>query len=169
MAGRGHRQRLGWIVLLLVGGVLAGCSQFSDSGLQLRQDRSIEFVEPAERATVDAPFELAWTDAERPEGTRYAVVINQSPMPPGEDLSWFTRDDDACERIPTCPTVDDLRRRGVIVTDEPRAEVVVVPSAIGGRETGWDEFTVIRIDADGMRSSEAAFVRSLDVEPRPGL
>ena len=148
---------------------MTGCSQFSSTGLQLRQDRSIEFVEPVERATVSAPFELRWTDDARPAGTRYAVVVNQTPMPPGEDLAWFTRDDDACGRTPGCPSVDDLRLRGVIVTDEPAAEVVVVPTAIGGRDAGDDEFTVVRIDERGVRTSEAAFVRRIDVEPGTGL
>jgi hypothetical protein len=173
VSGRGNRgtQRLGVIVVVVIGAAstLAGCSQFSSTGLQFRQDPSIEFVGPPERSAVAVPFELAWIDTDRPPGTRYAVVVNQAPMPPGEGLDWFTRDDDVCERTPGCPTVDDLRLRGVIVTDEPRAEVAIVPMVIGGRVTGQDEFTVIRIDGDGVRISETAFVRSLDVEPRPGL
>lgn len=171
MAGRARRNARLLLVALVAASsaVGAGCSQFSATGLQFRHDDSIEFTGPPERSSVAVPFDLAWSDTARPAGSRYAVVINQTPMPPGEDLAWFTRDDEVCKRTAGCPTLDDLRLRGVIVTDVATAEVLVVPSVIGGRQTPDDEFTVIRLDADGVRISEAAFVWTLDVEARPGL
>ncbi len=152
----------------IVAASLSGCGEFSATGLQLRQDDSIEFESPGDGRAVQAPFALAWSDDARPAGSRYAVVINRSPMPPGERLDWFL-DDDACDGRDNCPSLDELRLRGVVVTDEPTAEIVVVPSVIGGREGRDDEFIVIRIDADGRRISEAAFLQRLDVEPRAGL
>jgi hypothetical protein len=152
----------------LVAPLVSSCGEFSARGVQLRQDDSITFDTPADQANVATPFELSWTDGDRPAGTRYAVVINRVPMPPGEGLDWFVGDDE-CDRRTDCPTDDELRLRGVIVTDEPTVDVAVVPSVIGGRDGGDDEFTVIRIDAGGRRVSEAAFLRRLEVGRGSGL
>jgi hypothetical protein len=157
------------LLALVVVSLTSSCAAFSTDGLQLRRDDSIEFVAPDDQARVETPFVLRWTDDARPPGTRYAVVVNRVPMPPGESLDWFLGDDAACDRRDDCPTDDELRLRGVILTDEPWAEVVVVPDVIGGRDGGDDELTVIRIDADGRRVSEAAFLRRLQVQRGPGL
>ncbi|HAP74751.1 MAG TPA: hypothetical protein DCR14_01550 [Acidimicrobiaceae bacterium] len=147
----------------------AGCSQFSTTGLRLRQDRSIDIVEPADGADVATPFRVRWTDTDRPANTRYAVIVNRVPMPPGEDLTWFARGDEVCERQPDCPDERYLRLRGVIITDDPEATVEIVPPVVGARESELDEIIVVRIDADGQRLDEAAFVLRLDVAPREGL
>lgn len=157
----------GWVVGLVAltsAALTTGCQQFAASGLQLRSDETIRIVEPRERDVVTTPFELRWTDDDRPAGSSYAVVINRAPPPPGEDLGWFARDDERCTRDPACPTERDLELRGVITADEPSVEVAIVPGVLGGRDTGEDEFTIIRVGPDGRRSTEAAFTIRLDVE-----
>ena len=147
----------------------AGCSQFSTTGLRLRNDPSIHIVSPDDGADVAAPFTVAWTDTDRPAGTRYLVVVNRVPMPPGEDLSWFARDDEICERRPGCPDADYLRLRGVLVTDATAIEIEIVPDVVGGRDTDLDEIVVVRIDAGGRRVDEASFKVRVDVAARSRL
>lgn len=154
---------------VVLAGVVAGCSQFSTTGLRLRSDDSIDIVTPDDGDEVTAPFTVTWTDTDRPDGTRYLVVVNRVPMPPGDDLSWFARDDEVCERRPGCPDEEYLRLRGVLVTDTPEVEIEIVPDVVGGREADLDEIVVVRIDADGTRLDESSFVVRVDVAERSGL
>jgi hypothetical protein len=147
----------------------SSCSQFSTTGLRLRSDDSIEITSHEDGDEVTAPFTLAWTDTDRPDDTRYLVVVNRVPMPPGDDLSWFARDDEVCERRPGCPDEEYLRLRGVIVSDTAEARIGIVPDVVGGRETDLDEIVVVRIDGDGTRLDESSFVVRVDVAERAGL
>lgn len=139
---------------------LAACSQLSATGIELRADRSLRITEPHERERVSVPFQLTWID-DRPEaGGSYAVFVNQPPMPPGSSVAWVARDDDVCRADPACPGEDYLHRRGVTVTAATTLMVDVVPREVGGRSTGYEEITVVRLRADGRRVNEtSAFVR----------
>ncbi|MEZ5220576.1 MAG: hypothetical protein R2743_03715 [Ilumatobacteraceae bacterium] len=148
---------------------VAGCSQFSTTGLRLRSDDSIRIVAPGDADDVAAPFTVTWTDDGRPPGTRYLVVVNRVPMPPGHDLSWFARDDEVCERRPDCPDESYLRLRGVLVADTTSIDVEIVPDVVGGRDADLDQIVVVRIDGDGRRLDESSFVVRVDVADRRGL
>lgn len=136
---------------------LAACSQFGTEGLQLRSDTSIEIVTPIDRDEILPPIEVAWTDSDPRPGGVYVVLIDQVPMPPGEDVEWFARDDDACIPEQGCPDELWLARRGITVTEATSATIEIVPARAESREGAPYDLTVIRLDAEGRRDGEAAF------------
>ena len=140
------------------------CSQFATHGLQLRADDSIDIVVPEDRADVRPPMDVRWTDDSPRRGGGYVVLIDRSPMPPGEDVSWFARDDDSCIEAQGCPDARWLARHGVTVTTGTEASIAIVPRRSAADDRGPHELTVIRLDADGRPDGEAAFSVQFDLE-----
>jgi hypothetical protein len=143
---------------------LAGCSQFATDGLQLRADDSIEIEVPADRSQVVAPITVRWADVAPRQGGGYAVLIDRSPMPPGEDVAWFSRDDESCIEAQGCPDATWLARHGITITAVAEATIEIVPRRSASDDRGPHELTVIRLDADGRRDGEAAFSVHFDLE-----
>lgn len=140
--------------------VLAGCSQFGVEGLGLRADRSLSITAPATRARVSTPLLVEWTDTAPRPGGSYLVLIDRSPMPPGETVRWFAKGDDDCAATPTCPDELYLARRGVAVAASTSVDITIVPPLTGSREGTFHELTIVRLDADGRRDGEtAAFIQ----------
>lgn len=160
---RQRRLRLCAPAIVVAASIATGCSQFAVDGLQLRSDDSIEIIEPGDRAEVSAPITVRWTDRSPREGARYVVLVDRSPMPPGESVAWFGRVDDSCVEAQGCPDELWLTRRGIIVTDETEASITIVPHRRSS-DRGPHELTVIRIDADGHRDGEAAFTVVVDLQ-----
>lgn len=133
------------------------CSQFGTDGLQLRADDSIEIVVPQDRAEVGVPIEVSWTDAAPREGGAYLVLVDRSPMPPGEDVTWFARDDDSCVLSQGCPDDLWLARRGITVTGDRSVTIEIVPPRGESRADAPYDLTIVRLDADGTRDGESAF------------
>jgi hypothetical protein len=153
-AGRVATASLGGAVAVVS---LTGCSQFAAQGLQLRTDESITIELPADRADVSAPIEVRWVDDAPRVGGSYLVLIDRAPMPPGEDVAWFARDDDTCIESQGCPDELWLARRGITVTAEPSATIEIVPARSESRDGAPYDLTVVRLDADGRRDGEGAF------------
>lgn len=145
---------------------MAGCSQFGTTGIQLRVDRSIRIVEPADRSTVPVPLTVRWEDDRPIDGGSYAVILDRAPMPPGDTVEWFARDDDECRPDPGCPDELWLARRGITVTPSTSVEIAIVPDNADG--SARHELTVVRLDADGRRADEAAFVVPFEVDDGNG-
>lgn len=141
---------------LLVSIALAGCSQFGVDGLGLRADRSLSIDAPASRSQVSTPLHVEWTDTAPRPGGSYLVLIDRSPMPPGETVRWFAKGDADCATTPTCPDELYLARRGVTVSTGTSVDIAIVPPLTGSREGTFHELAIIRLDADGRRDGEAA-------------
>jgi hypothetical protein len=146
---------LGGLACALVG--TSACSQFGTEGLQLRTDDSIEIVVPADRADVAAPIAVSWTDDAPRDGGAYLVLVDRSPMPPGEDVAWFARDDDSCVASQGCPDELWLARRGITVTTERSVTIEIVPPRGESRTDAPYDLTIVRLAADGTRDGESAF------------
>ena len=136
---------------------LTGCSQFGTDGLQLRIDDSIEIDVPLDRQRVGAPVEVRWTDSAPRPGGGYLVLIDRAPMPPGDDVTWFARDDDTCVEAQGCPDELWLARRGITATAEQSASIAIVPARAESRAGAPYDLTIVRLDAEGRRDGEAAF------------
>jgi hypothetical protein len=150
--------------VVAVTALLSACSQFGTEGIRLTVDDSIEIVAPADRSTIGAPIEVSWTDDEpRPDGA-YVVLIDRSPMPPGEPVEWFARDDENCQVSAGCPDELWLARRGITVTDDTAVTIEVIPPREESREGGYVDLTVIRLDAEGNRDGEDAYTVQFRLE-----
>lgn len=136
--------------------VLAGCSQFAVDGLGLRADRSLTITEPASRSSVTTPLHVEWTDSAPRPGGLYLVLIDRSPMPPGETVRWFAKGDADCATTPTCPDEMYLARRGVTVATTTSVDIAIVPPLKGSRKGTFHELTIVRLDAQGRRDGETA-------------
>ena len=143
---------------------VAACSQFSAEGLLLRSDESITITSPRDRSTTSVPLIVEWTDDDPRAGGAYAVIIDRTPMPPGEPVTWFARNDENCQPTQACPDARWLAIRGVTVTDELSAMIEIVPTRGESRADGFYEITIVRLDAQGRREGEAAFAVRVRVE-----
>jgi hypothetical protein len=136
--------------------MLAGCAQFGTDGLSLRADRSITITTPKNRMRLPLPLQVAWTDTAPRAGGSYVVLIDRSPMPPGETVHWFAKGDADCATTPSCPDALYLARRGVTVTSATSVSIAIVPPLVGSRSSNFHELTVVRLGADGRRDGETA-------------
>ena len=129
----------------------------------LRAAEEVKVTAPAHGATVALPLVVRLsTDASTDPDTQLAAFVDRAPMPPGRDLRWLARDDDACRRVPTCPDAGWLRTRGIYVTDGRSVEIDAVPSSVSGGRNRSDDghrVTVVMLDRDGRRKGEAAASR----------
>lgn len=150
------------VTLLGAATLIAGCSQFGTTGIQLRVDTSITITSPIDRSNVTVPLQVSWIDDAPTDGGSYVVLIDSAPMPPGEDVAWFARDDDECRTVPSCPDERWLARRGITVTTETSVSIEIVPPPT--RDGAAQEVTVVRLGPDGRRSDEAAFVARFEVD-----
>jgi hypothetical protein len=102
--------------------VLAGCGSF-------RTDTTVSITAPAQLSTVQVPFTAKWNST-APKGTRYAVFIDKTPMPPGQTMRTFA--DTGCKRVAGCyPDPIYLAGEGVFLTTRPQCQVSNLPTAVG--------------------------------------
>ncbi|HYZ92513.1 MAG TPA: hypothetical protein VFA34_08975 [Actinomycetota bacterium] len=152
----------------------AGCRV---SDLSFRADKRIEIVAPADRSTVTLPFQLRWTvedfDVVGPDGTNrndagyFAVLLDTTPMPPGEGLDYFARDDQSCLRSPGCPDATYLSDRDVYLTGGTTFEVQTLRDTrpIDRRSAPDDhEITVVLLNGRSERIGESAFKVDITVD-----
>jgi hypothetical protein len=162
--GAARRRRSTAIAL----GLLAVAPACRSDGLAFRQDRRVRIVAPRNNSVVPLPAVLRWT-AHRMRGERFVVLIDVSPMPPGQGLDYFARDDVSCRRADGCPDAQYLANLGVHVTtgtsftiDALRDTGTTTRTSAGDRHTA----TIALIDQAGVRRSEAAFQVDFIVERR---
>lgn len=135
----------------------------STDGLAFREDTRIDIVDPGDRDKVTLPVMVRWT-ARDVDGS-FAVLVDRTPQPPGEPVTWFARNDDTCDRTPGCPDPTYLADRDVFTTDNTTFTVESLPDTVtGGRRREFHEVTVVLLDGDGRRVGESAWSIEFQVE-----
>ncbi|MEI7754853.1 MAG: hypothetical protein WCJ32_10580 [Actinomycetota bacterium] len=157
---RGRRTVLAACALLLP---LTACSQFSTASLQLRRDATITITAPHDRTAADRPLHVEWTDVAPRNGGAYMVLIDRSPMPVGQDVGWFARDDKDCAASPGCPNARWLSLRGITVTADRFADIAIIPRKNANSRNKRYDVTVVRLDRDGRRDTEATFTVTVEI------
>lgn len=156
--------RRGALVVLIAVVLLPSCRM---SGLAFRQDQRVRITSPAERADVRLPVRLSWAirrftpgpaDGSRTDDRgSFAIFVDRSPQPPGEDFAWFFRREPGCRRIADCLTPQRLEALGVYRTSETSFDLAQI-----GRRTGvprgqedFHEVDVVLLDGSGRRIGES--------------
>ena len=147
------------------------------SGLAFRIDDRVEIVAPEENATVTLPFDLRWTvedfevvgaDGSQSDDAGYfAVLLDTSPMPPGESLRYYARDDETCNPKTKCPDTAYLADRNVYVTRSTTYPITALqdtrpvdrPSAPDSHE-----ITIVLMNGRNERIGESAFKVAFTVD-----
>jgi hypothetical protein len=150
-------------LLLLVSGCRFG-------GLAFRVDERLEFTSPENRSTVTLPFDVRWSVKDfrvvGPDGSAsnddgfFAVLVDVSPMPPGEGLAYFARDDDSCRPADDCPDAAYLADRRIHTTQATSFRVdALADTRPTDRPSADDnhEITVLLLNGKGERIGESAF------------
>lgn len=126
--------------------LLSACGQYL-----FQQSNRIEIVTPRVYATVRAPLTVAWRarDFSAPRDGRFAVFIDRDPMPPGEGLDYFARDD----------------RDGIQVLDATSLRIDVFSPMVGvdPAEQNHHYITVVLLDLAGHRIGEYAAFTEFNV------
>ena len=163
---------MAWLVVLAV--LASGCGL--GEGLAFREDRRVMLESPDYRDIVSLPITLDWTvtdelqqaladDSQRPAG--FAVLVDVDPQPPDEPLTYFVRDDDACQSDPGCPDLGYLAARGVHVTRATEFTLERLQPAPGVDLDRGDrdihEVTLVLLDEDGVRIGESAWTFTFEL------
>ncbi len=138
--------------------------------LAFRVDDRVEFVSPENRSTVTLPFDVRWTvedfDVVGPDGSEsddagfFAVLLDVSPMPPGEGLAYFARDDESCRAADGCPDATYLADRRIHTTQATSFTIdALADTRPTDRPSAKDdhEITVLLLNGKGERIGESAF------------
>jgi hypothetical protein len=109
--------------LLVAGLATTGCSEsFSSS-------KTVDITSPAPLTTVQVPFTAQWKST-APPGTRYALFLDQQPIPPDHTMRDLA--DTGCKRVAACyPDPSLLAGDGVYLTTQDHFQVQTIPTAIG--------------------------------------
>lgn len=162
--------------LVLAALVAAGLSACSFSGLGFVQDRRLEFVSPGDREMVTLPVTIDWeiedfevvdperTDRTAPDEGYFGVFVDTRPQPPGEPLVWHARDDDSCERDPSCPDDEWFRVRGIHTTTESEFTIERLPRPADDGRREIHTITVVLLDASGTRIGESAWQTDIEID-----
>lgn len=143
----------------MAAGILLLAGACRTQGLAFRADERVRITSPQINERVELPVTVDWT-ARDMRGERFGVFVDVSPMPPLEPLGYFARDDTSCVRSMGCPDVTYLEQRGIHVTDATTFIVkALADTRPYSRRTAPDrhKVTIALLDADGVRTSEAAF------------
>ena len=149
----------------------AGC-RFND--LAFRIDERIDIVAPEDRAEVTLPFELRWTvedfEVTGPDGQArrdagyFAVLLDESPMPPGEGPDYVARDDESCLRTEGCPDETYLTDRGIHLTQETTFTVDALRDMRPvDRPSASDNHTITIVLVNGKSERIGESARSVDI------
>lgn len=150
------------------------CSGCVSEGLAFRIDDRLTIISPEDREEVTLPVKLRWEieDFEVvPPGTEvragagfFAVFMDRTPMPPGEDLAWLVRGDESCQRAEGCPDEEYLERLGVYTTTD--TELVIDRLQPDNDASGGERHTatIVLLDGAGERIGESAFEVIFDVD-----
>jgi hypothetical protein len=155
--------------------VLASGCRVGD--LAFRVDTRVEFVAPEDRAEVRLPFDVRWTVEDfHPVGADgsatddagfFAILLDVSPMPPGEGLDYFARDDDTCNRADGCPDEAYLADRRIYTTTDTTFRVdALADTRPTERPEAQDDhdITIVLLNGKGERIGESAFRRTVIVD-----
>ncbi|MGH2726368.1 MAG: hypothetical protein ACRDKS_05270 [Actinomycetota bacterium] len=137
------------------------------SGLAFVQDKRHELTAPKSLTEITLPLPISWTirdfritgpdGASDPDAGYFGVFLDETPMPPGEPLSWVARDDRACGRTPGCPDVTYLSDRGIYATQETSVTFEQLPDQNAYRGNEFHELSIVLLDGTGTRIGESAW------------
>ncbi len=155
-----RRALIGSVAVALL--AASACSNF-----QYRNDHRVEITSPKNRGTVTLPVDVRWTykdfDATGPSGSRdkkhgyFAVFVDRSPMPAGQDLRWIGKGDRACVKTPGCPDVRYLTDHNVFTTTTPEVKLAALPAPSVHTKKEHHEITVVLLDGTVHRIGESAW------------
>lgn len=158
------------VARLRVSASIVGLALFASacaSGLAFVQDDRLEITSPKSHTEITLPLTISWTihdfritgpnGASDPDAGYFGVFLDETPVPPGEPLSWVARDDRACERTPGCPDATYFSDRGIYATKETSITFEQLPdqNAYGGHE--FHELSIVLLDGTGTRVGESAW------------
>ena len=140
----------------------AGCGV---SNLMFRQNDSLRFLSPDDRAEVTLPLTVRWAveDFEvGPGAGSFAVFVDRAPQPPGKSLDWLARNDESCRASAGCPDEEWFAQRDVYPTTDTELTIEQLPSRSDDRRE-LHEVTVVLLDEDGRRVSETGWTLEFQV------
>jgi len=169
------RRRFALMTMAVVGAVV-GLLPACGSNLQFRADHRVHVIAPHARSVVQTPLTVRWTYRDftvtGPDGGHdprrgyFGVFVDRSPMPAGNDLRWFARNDRSCRAVDGCPDADYLGRRRILTTTSPR--VTVDQLDVPPYHRGLEDHTVVIVllDGQGRRVGESAWYVDFRVRSR---
>jgi hypothetical protein len=143
-----------WLLVALVA-LVAVCAGCSAHGLVLEQPTQIEDLKPSALSRNSLPVTVSWTARPLAPGQRFFVIVDQSPMPPGDSIKDLG--DDVCRRTPGCPDKFYLKQHYMFVTRADHVKLDVLPLA--GPFPAKDLYdlhkaTIVIVDGQGVRIGE---------------
>jgi hypothetical protein len=173
-AGGGTRSIHVLTLIISLAALLPACRV---NDLSFKEDERVEITSPEDQDEVTLPFELRWKaedfDVVGPDGSDsedagyFAVLLDTSPMPPGEGLDYFARDDESCDRSAGCPDAQYFAERGIFPTSATSFEVTTIEDTRPtDRRSAPDnhELTIILLNGKGERIGESAFRVDVEVD-----
>ena len=146
--------------------LLLACTACVPSNLAFRADKRVSITSPEDNAKVSLPVTIRWTirdfdvvepgSAVRKDSGYFAVFVDRAPMPPGEDLAWLARKDDACLAEKGCPDAKSLASKDVYITTDTELVLAELDEELGGGPERH-KATIVLIDGSGNRLGESAF------------
>jgi hypothetical protein len=147
--------------------------------MQYKNDHRIAITAPKNRSDVSVPFTVRWTykdfrvtgatpAADRTAGY-FAVFIDRSPMPAGQDMRWLARSDRSCAKTQGCPDAQYLADHHVFTTSDPQLTVSTLPSTNIRTATERHEVTVVLLDGTGHRIGESAWYVAVNYKRKRNL
>lgn len=147
--------------------VVVALSACQSGALQFRNDHRLSFSSPHARERVAATVTVRWTmrgfqpsglDGSREPGRGvFAVFVDRAPMPVGKDVRWLFRGDASCRAERGCPSMEQLRGRGVLLTTDPDVTIDVLPRVGQGVGDEQHFVNVVLLDGTGHRIGESAW------------
>ncbi|MEX2394382.1 MAG: hypothetical protein WD826_07875 [Actinomycetota bacterium] len=155
------------IVLAATSLAASGCRT---SGLAFRTDERLEITSPEEGSTVTLPFDVVWSvedfqvvgadGSQRNDAGYFAVLLDASPMPPGEDPAYYARDDGTCNPQTKCPDAAYLADRNVYLTEDTTFPIAALQDTRPVDRQGAPdrhEITIVLLNGRSERIGESAF------------
>jgi hypothetical protein len=146
-------------------------------GLLFSQDRRVDIVSPERNGKVTLPLTVRWNLEQGAEVGRdigsFALFFDLEPQPPQKDQAHLARGDIDCERTPGCPNASYFAERGIFVTKDTSFtldDLLPLPGVeIEKGERDVHDVTIVVLDAQGRRTSEAFWSRTFEiVHPEAG-
>ena len=144
--------------------ILAALTACRFDGLAFREDRAFRVTKPESRATVDPPVILEWTRPSAPEAaraTRFAVLVDRSPQPPGKTVDYVFRNDRACLDAKACRSQNFLNSRGIYLSADSSYRLPTIGRRLDAPKGLEDlhEVSIVPLDERGRRiGGSSAFV-----------
>jgi hypothetical protein len=105
---------------------------------------------------------IRWSSSFEPgerSGRWFVVYLDASPVPPGQ--SALTAASKACDSVAACLELGALDGPNVFLTDAHSVAAGSLPSGAGPEH----RFTLVLVDAQGIRVGDVAWTASFRIEP----